>query len=32
MKKIREIWPDIPYFDDKIDEQVEINAHYMRLS
>ena len=29
MKKIREIWPDIPFFDDKIDEQVEINAHYM---
>jgi tRNA uridine 5-carboxymethylaminomethyl modification enzyme len=29
MKKIREIWPDIPFFDKKIDEQVEINAHYM---
>ena len=29
MKKIREIWPDIPFFDYKIDEQVEINAHYM---
>jgi len=29
MQKIREIWPDIPFFDDKIDEQVEINAHYM---
>ena len=29
MKKIREIWPDIPFFDNKIDEQVEINAHYM---
>ena len=28
MKKIRKIWPDIPYFDDKIDEQIEINAHY----
>jgi tRNA uridine 5-carboxymethylaminomethyl modification enzyme len=28
MKKIREIWPDIPFFDDKIDEQIEINAHY----
>ena len=28
MKKIREIWPDIPFFDKKIDEQVEINAHY----
>ena len=29
MIKIREIWPDIPFFDNKIDEQVEINAHYM---
>ena len=29
MKKIREIWPDIPFFNKKIDEQVEINAHYM---
>ena len=28
MKKIREIWPDIPFFDDEIDEQIEINAHY----
>jgi len=28
MKKIREIWPDIPFFDRKIDEQIEINAHY----
>ena len=28
MKKIREIWPEIPYFDEKIDEQIEINAHY----
>ena len=28
MAKIREIWPDIPYFDDEIDEQIEINAHY----
>ena len=28
MKKIREIWSDIPFFDNKIDEQVEINAHY----
>jgi len=28
MKKIREIWPDIPFFNKKIDEQVEINAHY----
>jgi len=29
MKKIREIWPNIPFFDMKIDEQIEINAHYM---
>ena len=29
MIKIREIWPDIPFFDNKIDEQIEINAHYM---
>jgi len=28
MKKIREIWPKIPFFNDKIDEQIEINAHY----
>ena len=28
MRKIREIWPDIPFFDKKIDEQIEINAHY----
>ena len=28
MKKLRIIWPDIPYFEDKIDEQIEINAHY----
>jgi tRNA uridine 5-carboxymethylaminomethyl modification enzyme len=28
MKKIREIWPQIPFFDKKIDEQIEINAHY----
>ena len=28
MRKIREIWPDIPYFSKEIDEQVEINAHY----
>ena len=28
MNKIREIWPDIPFFNQKIDEQVEINAHY----
>ena len=29
MKKIREIWSEIPYFDKEIDEQIEINAHYM---
>jgi len=29
MRKIREIWPDIPFFDKKIDEQIEINAHYI---
>jgi len=28
MKKIREIWPDIPFFNKQIDEQIEINAHY----
>ena len=28
MDKIREIWTDIPFFDKKIDEQIEINAHY----
>ncbi len=28
MNKIREIWPNIPFFDYKIDEQIEINAHY----
>jgi tRNA uridine 5-carboxymethylaminomethyl modification enzyme len=28
MKKIREIWSDIPFFDKEIDEQIEINAHY----
>jgi tRNA uridine 5-carboxymethylaminomethyl modification enzyme len=28
MKKIREIWPEIPYFSNSIDEQIEINAHY----
>jgi len=28
MKKIREIWPEIPFFNEKIDEQIEINAHY----
>ncbi len=28
MKKIREIWPIIPYISKEIDDQVEINAHY----
>ncbi|WP_440693481.1 tRNA uridine-5-carboxymethylaminomethyl(34) synthesis enzyme MnmG [Candidatus Pelagibacter sp. HIMB1695] len=28
MNKIREIWPDIPFFSKEIDEQMEINAHY----
>jgi len=28
MKKIREIWPEIPFFDEKLDKQIEINAHY----
>ena len=28
MTKIREIWPNIPFFDKEIDEQIEINAHY----
>ncbi|MDA9721223.1 tRNA uridine-5-carboxymethylaminomethyl(34) synthesis enzyme MnmG [Candidatus Pelagibacter sp.] len=28
MKKIREIWPDIPFFGKEVDEQVEINSHY----
>ncbi len=28
MPKIREIWADIPYYDNEIDEQIEINAHY----
>ena len=25
---IREIWPNIPFFNKEIDEQIEINAHY----
>ena len=29
MQKIREIWANIPFFDKKIDEQVESNAQYM---
>ena len=28
MLKIRKIWPDIPFFNTEIDEQIEINAHY----
>jgi len=28
MKKIREIWSEIPFFNSEIDEQIEINAHY----
>ena len=28
MIKIRKIWPEIPFFTNEIDEQVEINAHY----
>jgi tRNA uridine 5-carboxymethylaminomethyl modification enzyme len=28
MKKIREIWSEIPSFEKEIDEQIEINAHY----
>ena len=28
MSKIRMIWPEIPYFNKGIDEQIEINAHY----
>jgi len=28
MHKIREIWPNIPFFNREIDEQIEINAHY----
>jgi len=28
MRKIRDIWPEIPFFDKEIDAQIEINAHY----
>ena len=28
MSKIRKIWPDIPFYGNYIDEQIEINAHY----
>ena len=29
MSKIREIWPEIPKFTRDIDDQIEINSHYM---
>tara|TARA_B110000971_G_C20024266_1_gene507965 strand:+ start:75 stop:1949 length:1875 start_codon:yes stop_codon:yes gene_type:complete len=28
IKKLREIWDDVPQFDNSIDEQIEIDAHY----
>ena len=28
MRKIRDIWSEIPYFTKQIDEQIEIKAHY----
>ena len=28
MKKLRTIWPNIPFFTKEIDEQIEISAHY----
>jgi len=28
MQKIRQIWPEIPYFTKEIDEQIEINGRY----
>ena len=28
INKIREIWPEIPFFSKEIDEQLEINSHY----
>ena len=28
MSKIREIWPEIPFYNKEIDEQIKINAHY----
>ena len=28
ISKIREIWPEIPFFSNEIDEQLEINSHY----
>ena len=29
MAKIRQIFPSIPYFDERFDKQVEIDAHYL---
>ena len=28
MNKLREMWPEVPFFSREIDEQIEINAHY----
>ena len=28
MRKIREIWPEIDYFSEEVDNQLEINSHY----
>ncbi len=28
MHKIRQIWPNIPFYSKEIDDQIEINAHY----
>ena len=28
MKKIRDIWPEIPDYGNEIDDQIEINSHY----
>ena len=28
MTKIRNIWPEIPFYGNEIDEQIEINSHY----
>ena len=30
MKKIRDIWPEIMDHGSEIDDQIEINSHYMR--
>ena len=27
--KLRKIWDNVPYFGDDIDEQVEIDSHYL---